>query len=308
MRLCLVACLIIINHKSWAQQPVLICIHESMYQCIKNIIRKQKINNVKLQSFSRSSLILQLRKHHPDIIIGIDNSQIHESYISSITAKIPKQFFTKLTVPFEWTNEFYIPFAYMYGAFFYNSKKVQLQQTNLEQFLCSAAKQSIILPDPRTSSIGRVWLSWLHHNRTRLPHSLLKQKVACYPKNWQACFTLFHNNNAHVMFGYTTSYLYYLANNISHVKWINFTKQPHPIKVFTVIVNKNSNHTKLTITKILTFLYSKPLQDSLTQCYCFPVIDTNISDEFKLCIPLRSYVPIPVKETELINSWFIGSI
>ena len=159
---------------------------------------------------------LQLEQHNPqaDVVIGISNELIHETiatnllqpYESPVLSHIPK------FLHFDPTYSL-LPFDYGNYAFVYDSEKVDNPPKSLDDLLDPAWERSIILMDPRTSSVGMGLLEWtvaIYGDNYLQWWEAVKPNVLTIADGWSSGYGLFTEGEAPLVISYTTSPVYHI--------------------------------------------------------------------------------------------------
>ncbi len=159
---------------------------------------------------------LQLEQHNPqaDVVIGISNELIHETiatnllkpYESPVLSQIPE------FLHFDPTYSL-LPFDYGNYAFVYDSEKVDNPPKSLDDLLDPAWERSIILMDPRTSSVGMGLLEWtvaIYGDNYLQWWEAVKPNVLTIADGWSSGYGLFTEGEAPLVISYTTSPVYHI--------------------------------------------------------------------------------------------------
>lgn len=105
----------------------------------------------------------------------------------------------------------------------------------LEDLLKPELKGRIALEDPRTSSPGLNFLSWIFRSKSEADaESFIKQLMAqahSFSPSWSAAYGLFKNKQVDLVLSYATSPIYHLVEEKdNHYKALEF-KDGHPVQV-----------------------------------------------------------------------------
>lgn len=287
-----------------SQRPLVVYIHETLYVTQKEILEKQCGFPLILKPFSGGDLIgkvlLEGSNLKADVVVGIEGERLNDPSIEPLTEVIPEKFFQKLSLPFSWKSKKFLPLSYAYLAFLYEAGRLQPATENLTDFLKSLPSKSLVVPDPRTSMVGRGALSWVNFS----DYDVLHKKTLTYPKGWSGAFALFNKGRAKVMLSYSTSVIYHLENNQPFIRWACFKKTPHPLQVMTAFVSaKKSLHPKAFL--FLETLLSKAAQQGVVDNYAYPVIEMPIPDAYEKCRPKEAFLLEggAEKEAENLRQW-----
>ncbi len=270
-------------------KPLVVYIHETLYVTQKETLEKQGDFSVILKPFSGSDLVgkilLEGSTLKADVVVGIEGERASDPRIASLAAPLPAALFQRLFLPFSWKDKRFLPISYAYLAFLYDGRTLAPSTETLESFLKSLPPKSLVVPDPRTSMVGRGALSWVKASE----YGILHQKVLTYPKGWSGTFSLFNRGRAKVMLGYTTSVLYHQGKGQSFVRWAALKKTAHPVQVMTAFITaKKEVHPKAVL--FLETLLSPSLQRMVIQNYGYPVIEISLPESHHHCRPKNAFL------------------
>ena len=177
-----------------------------------------KVNLISAGHGSELLYKLSLEQNNPraDVVVGITNEQLNESnkfnlfqsYDSPVLKDIDSEhiFDKSLTL---------LPYNVGTYAFVYDSKKISNPPTSLEQLLDPKYKRSIILIDPRTSSVGMGLLQWtisVYGDDYLQWWEAIKPNVLTIADSWSSGYGLFTQGEAPLVISYTTSPIYHVIN------------------------------------------------------------------------------------------------
>lgn len=287
-----------------SQEPLVVYIHETLYVTQKDTLEKQCDFPFVLKPFSGGDLVgkilLEGERLKADVVVGIEGERMNDPAMASLAKPLPRTLFEKLSLPFAWKNKQFLPLSYAYLAFLYEAGRLQPVRETLAEFLKSLPPKSLVVPDPRTSMVGRGALSWVMPS----DYTMLHKKTLTYPKGWSGAFALFNKGRAKVMLSYSTSVIYHHGNKQPFVRWVSFKKTPHPLQVMTAFVNaKKALHPKAFV--FLETLLSKSSQQGVIDNYAYPVIDIPIPDAYEKCRPQESFLLEggAAKEADNLKQW-----
>ncbi len=175
-----------------------------------------KVNLVSAGSGGELLSRLELEKHNPkaDIIIGISNALTHEGVASRLLS--PYQAKALADIPtflhFDPTYTL-VPFNYGNYAFVYDTQKVSDPPKTLHDLLDPRWNRSIILMDPRTSSVGMGLLEWtvaVYGDEYLAWWESVKPNVLTIADGWSSGYGLFTQGEAPLVISYTTSPVYHV--------------------------------------------------------------------------------------------------
>lgn len=159
---------------------------------------------------------LELEKHNPraDIVIGISNELLHETLDSELLIPYRPQAMQDIPefLHFDPTYTL-VPFNYGNYAFVYDAHQLDNPPQSLEDLLDPQWKRSIILMDPRTSSVGMGLLEWtiaIYGDHYLDWWEAVKPNVLTIADGWSSGYGLFTQGEAPLVISYTTSPVYHL--------------------------------------------------------------------------------------------------
>ncbi len=275
-------------------KPLRILVHDSFKQVIgaDNFFHPVEI---KFVTGSKLRLMLMwgkaLKKN--DIVIGLIDEDIfaQESAQKKVCFEKLGVFVsienlkTKINIP--WDSDYFMPFGYAYVGFLVKIKKGQENKkrnanfNDFHNFSASLKNNSLILSDPRFSSIGRVYQKWIQRNFKGITAEL-QPKILTHTKGWSGAFSLFKQPQVQAMVGYNTTAIFYQKNPLPGVQ-VQFVKIKNilaPLQVFSVgILKKKQGHHPY-IRAALNVLLSQTIQEKMTEAYLYPVTDTELPKAF----------------------------
>ncbi len=283
------------------EKPLVVYVHESIYILQQDLLTQQCDFPLILKSFSGADLLakalLEKGNGRADVIVGLEGEQALQQRILDIAVDLPKDLLSKISLPFSWECKRFIPLSYAYLTFLYNREKVMPDLDNLEDFLKTLPDKSIVIPDPRTSMVGRGALAWIPAQ----DDGLLHKKVLTYPKGWSGSVAILNGGKAAVMLGYTTSALFHRKNGQTSIDAALFKGTPHPVQVMTAfLLKKKKIHPKAEV--FLRVLLSKEVQKTAFEQYSYPVIEVDIPREFEDLRPPKAFV-LEEFTDERLQSW-----
>lgn len=159
---------------------------------------------------------LELERHKPqaDVVIGISNELLSETIASDLL--LPYRTPALDSVPeflhFDPTYAL-VPFDYGNYAFVYDSAKISEPPRSLDDLLDPQWKRSLILMDPRTSSVGMGLLEWTvaaYGDAYLQWWEAVKPNVLTIADGWSSGYGLFTEGEAPLVISYTTSPVYHV--------------------------------------------------------------------------------------------------
>ena len=286
----LLSLFVLIHPVCATKAPLVVYIHETIYLSQRDTLMKHCEFPLVLKPFSGADLLsrtlLEKGSGKADIIVGLEGEQAFQPRVKEFAAQLPLEILDQLSLPFPWRDECFLPIGYSYLAFLYDRTAPSPDLKNLQSFLKSVPSKSIVMPDPRTSMVGRSGLSWIRPQ----DDALLHKKVLTYPRGWSASMALFRAGKTPVMLGYSTSVLYHQQKGHSHIEVALFQNTPHPIQLMTAFILKKT-HVHPKAVEFLKILVSQDVQQKVIENYSYPVIAMKVPESFENLRPRAAYLP-----------------
>jgi thiamine transport system substrate-binding protein len=186
-------------------------------------------------------------------------------------------------------NDWYtVPYDYSYYAICYDSQALQKAglpvPQSLEDLTKPVYKSSLILEDPRTSSVGLGFFTWVkavYGGRWKAYWKRLQPSILTVSAGWDAAYGLFTNGEAPLVLSYTTDEAYNVHenNNTRYRAAIFKAGQPMQVETASLLAGaKNVEAAK----KFLDFVLSPSFQETIPLGnWMYPVIDIPLPACFK---------------------------
>ncbi len=287
--LCFFMLLLNVSATNHPVKPLVIYIHETIYSTQKEYLTKLCDFPILLKPFSGADLLGKVlwgrEKLKADVIWGLEGEQAFNEKVVGIAMDLPHDLYDTLSLPFKWESRRFLPISYAYLAFLYDMRSVEPDLKTSEAFLKSLPNKSTVIPDPRTSMVGRGGVSWIEPQH----YGLLHQKVRTYPKGWSGAFALFEARKVSVMLGYSTSVLLHHNKGQGSIKAALFKEGAHPIQVMTAfLVKKKDRHPKAMA--FLKILLSSEMQKTAFHHYSYAVTDIKVPAAYEALRPENAFV------------------
>lgn len=182
-----------------------------------------------------------------------------------------------------------------------------VQVDSLDDLLKPELKGKIALEDPRTSSPGLNFLSWVFKVKSAIDaekflKDLIGQLHSISP-SWSAAYGLFKNKQVDLVLSYATSPIYHLVEEKdSSYKSLEF-KEGHPSQVEFAAVPDSCSNCEAGI-KFVQFLQSQEAQRIIMEKnYMFP-IERNVQEGTAFdSVKLFKLLPFQIDNKEAIQKW-----
>lgn len=235
-----------------------------------------KVNLVSVGSGGELLTKLELEKNSPkaDIVIGISHellskvlsSNLFEPYESPVLQSIPQ------SLQFDKTHSL-LPFNYASYSFNYDSEELEEIPTSLDDLLDEKYKRSIIIMDPRTSSVGMGLLEWtvkVYGDDYVSWWRGVKDNILTVADGWSSGYGLFTEGEAPIVLSYITSPVYHLMYEESDRYKSTVFENGNYVALEGVGILKSSKH-KENAKKFVDFLLSDAQLDIAIANIMFPV-------------------------------------
>lgn len=159
------------------------------------------LNRLKLEGASSAA----------DIVLGIDNSLVHEARETGLFAPHGISL-DDVEVPGGWNDDIFVPYDYGYFAVIYNSDTVQNPPASLKELVEGDPSNKIAIQDPRTSTPGLgllLWVKAVYGDEAAGAWAKLKDRVLTVTPGWSESYGLFTSGEASMVLSYTTSPAYH---------------------------------------------------------------------------------------------------
>lgn len=265
----------------WGPGPKIKAAFEAECACTLNFVALEDgvsiLNRVKLEG----------KYTKADILLGLDNNLMSEAMKTDLIAK-HQQDTTQLSLPTQWTNEYFVPFDYSHFAFVYDSEKLKNPPKSLAE-LVNRDDINIIYQDPRTSTPGlgfMLWVKSLYGDNAPQAWEKLANKTVTVTKGWSQAYGMFLEGEADMVLSYTTSPAYHMiADKEFKYKAAAFS-EGHYQQTEVVAQLKNAPHPELAA-QFMAFVLTPAFQD---------VIATG-----NWMMPAKQAKPLPTEFDQLIT-------
>ena len=254
-----------------------------------------------------SRLLLEGEKSNADIILGLDQNQADRILDSGLLEAYRPKDAEKISADLVIDPSFrLIPMDYSYFAFVYDSEKLPRPPESLEELTEAKYRQSLILIDPRTSTVGLGLFGWIkeaYGSGWQDYWRRLKPSILTVADGWSSAYGLFTRGEAPLVISYTTSPGYHLEYEDTERYKAAIFSDGHPMQIEAaglLASAKNKENAKI----FLDFMISPEFQSLIPLTnWMYPVIDIPLPDSFRVNPKSnRPLYPEPAVEAEL-NQW-----
>ena len=256
--------------------------------------------------------ILEGKNSGADIILGIDQNLggrvIDSGLLEEYTPMAGGEQFSELMPGLRGDDgkNLLIPMDYSYFAIVYDSEKLPIPPKSLEELAKPGYARSLILIDPRTSSVGLGFFCWVREvygDGWKDYWTRLRPSILTVAEGWSTAYGLFVNGEAPMVLSYTTSPGYHLEYENSERYRAAIFAEGHPLQLETAglsVSARNKENARL----FLDFMLSRDFQEIIPLTnWMYPVIDIPLPASFRINPKSpKTLTPAPATEEEL-NEW-----
>ncbi len=255
-----------------------------------------------------SRLILEKEKPEADIVIGIDNNMAEKAISAGILEKYTSGALSKIDDKLVFDKSGHItPYDYGFFSIIYDSEKISVPPSSLDDLLDKSYSKSIILMDPRTSGPGLGFLLWTvkAYGDDFIEYwKKLSPNILTITEGWDSGYGLFVNGEAPMVLSYTTSPAYHLEYENSEKYKAAVFKNGNYMHIEGAAIVKGSKKRK-EAEKFIDFILSDDFQKELPLTnWMFPVRDIPLPDSYRVALKPETYLLFDSgKAAENIDSW-----
>jgi thiamine transport system substrate-binding protein len=254
-----------------------------------------------------SRLLLEAENSGADIILGVDQNLaprlLDSGLLEAYRPKDAGGIFPGLLLDGDFRL---IPMDYSYFSVVYDSEKLPVPPQSLEELTESGYARSLILIDPRTSSVGLGFFGWVRdvYGSGWQDYWLrLQPSILTISEGWSSAYGLFTMGEAPMALSYTTSPGYHLEYEGSERYRAAIFSDGHPLQIEAAGLlksAKNREHARI----FLDFMLRPDFQNIIPLTnWMYPVIDIPLPGSFRVNPKSdKPLLPEPVSEREL-NEW-----
>ncbi len=239
-----------------------------------------------------------------DVILGLDQYTLRDLNPKKLLELPFKNIEKHPELPLSYLKENAIPYNWAPLGFSYRGDLKNKPQSLKEFF--SFLKGRVVLMDPRTSTPGLHWLSWVGRYDVDIINSVIAapNKFLVMP-SWTTAYAIFKKGEVDFVFTYQTSPLYhFIEEKVRDYDFLIF-EEGHPIQVEYAAVLASSSHVRRAKSFIHFLLTNEVQSIIMKKNYMLPVVkgvtqDTAFAnlEEVKALPPLGEQV---VKK--LLSQW-----
>ncbi len=223
-------------------------------------------------------LSLEQDKPKADIVLGLDQFQINDPGVRSFFNPLPDYEFDKnpKISDDKIRDSHFIAYNWAPMAFVYRHAEIENPPRELDDFTKEERTRKIILLDPRTSSPGFIFFSWLLQERGEKGAkdflSQIRRNVYTVAPSWSAGYGMFKKKQSSYIFSYVTSPIFHWVEEGDPDYRALKLKDPMPYHIEYVGVVASSGK-KSQGQRFIEFLLTPPAQEIImNKNYMLPVV------------------------------------
>lgn len=198
----------------------------------------------------------------------------------------------------------FAPFDYAPMTLIYRKDKISTPPKTLKDLLEPKFRSSLSLQDPRSSSPGLQFLSWIERTQSE-PKVYLKNltpSIHSVSPSWALSYGLFKKGQSQFVFSYVTSLAYHLAiENSSDYEAVSL-EDGHPIQVEYIGIPQGGKHVDLARDFVRFVLESKSQELISQKNFMLPVVkDANLPQAYHF-LPQLKTLPLSL-EMPSFETW-----
>ena len=212
-----------------------------------------------------------------DLIIGLDQYDLSKALSEQKwkSLKLEGFEFYEQIAPLVGSTPF-VPFDWGVLTFIAKKKDEALLPKNLDDLLRPQYTKKISLQDPRTSSPGMQFLSWIYRQKKGAEADAYLQQIMgqahSFAPSWSASYGFFSQGQTELVFSYVTSPLYHqLEEKKDDFIALNF-EEPHPVQIEYLGVPDFCRNCELAESFVSLILSADGQKIIMEKNYMFPVV------------------------------------
>jgi len=245
-----------------------------------------------------SKAILEKNEPYADILLGLDNNLIEkvreakvlEKYTPSNDSLVANDLWSELNASSNKKDYILTPYDYSHFAMIYDSRSSIPAPTSLEDMTKDIYKNSIILMDARTSTVGlgfETWVKAVYGDKADDYMNRLKPSILTVSPSWSVGYGMFTEGEAPLVISYTTSPAYHVEYGEGDQFKALVFDEGHVRQIEGVGIVKNCPNPK-GAAKFIEFLISDEAQTLLPiGQWMFPSnANVTLPDSYKAAAPV----------------------
>lgn len=226
---------------------------------------------------------IEKEKTRADIVIGIDASLLSRAERTGLFQPIDPGLWKGVPKNLWWDpKKLFIPFDYSWIAFVYDSRRVdstRVKSWTLAEFASAKGwDKKMVVEDPRTSSVGRMFLLATAQELGEKGFidfwKQARPKWITIPPSWSSAYGMFLNKEVDFVLSYTTSPAYHCENDKTEAFRSVLFKDGNMMQVEGAGIVRTSKH-KAAASEWIRALLSPPIQREVPKTqWMYPVNPT----------------------------------
>ena len=213
-----------------------------------------------------SRLILEGDQTQADVVLGLDTNLLAQAKGTGLFAPHNVEI-GGLDLPFEWTDDIFLPFDWGWFAFVYDDTRLAEPPSSLRALVAAEDGPKIVIQDPRTSTPGLGLLLWMREvfgEGAAEAWRDLSPDVVTVTQGWSEAYGLFLEGEADMVLSYTTSPAYHIsAEGETKYKAATF-EEGHYLQVEIAGMLASTDQPDLA-RAFLQFMLSEPFQSAIPE-------------------------------------------
>ncbi len=243
-------------------------------------------------------LRLEGKNTKADIVLGLDTNLMAEAQKTGLFAKHLVDT-SKLTLPSNWDNPYFLPFDYGYFSFIYNSQTLSNPPKSLKELIETTENISIIYQDPRTSTPGLgllLWIKYVYGENAPKAWQQLAKKTVTVTKGWSEAYKMFLEKEADMVLSYTTSPAYHFLIEQDETYQSATFGEGHYLQIEVAAKLKRAEQNPLA-DLFMHFILSDEFQNTIpTTNWMYPVTQIPLPAEFEKLTKPSTYLTFTPQE------------
>jgi thiamine transport system substrate-binding protein len=229
-----------------------------------------------------NQIVIEGESTKADFLLGVDNGFARRALESGLFSPISTKFFKKVDKDINLDSEqLFLPFDYGYVAFLFNNSSIKdksflKKPMTLSAFMTSQSIQKkVVIPDPRTSSLGYLFFRWTSEvasdRALKELWGLFIANLLTISPDWSGAYGMFIKGEIDWVLSYTTSRAYHLEKEKKSQYDYMLFEDGHVVQVEGLAQVKFSRKTKFK-EAFIELLLSDEIQKNIpTTQWMYPI-------------------------------------
>jgi thiamine transport system substrate-binding protein len=230
-----------------------------------------------------------------DLALGLDTNLVSEAKATGLFEAHGLHLAT-IKVPGSYSDDTFVPYDYGHFAVVYDTTVMKNPPKSLKELVEGDPSQKIAIEDPRTSTPGLgllLWVKSVYGDKAPEAWAKLKNRILTVAPGWSEAYGLFTKGEVPMVFSYTTSPAYHMAEEKTERYQAASFSEGHYIQIEVAGILKGASDNQLA-REFLKFMVSPAFQDVIpTTNWMMPAAETSspLPDAFeKLVQPQKTFL------------------